>query len=461
MKPVKYPIILAIVLSIFAAASVSQADEFSADSIKNIAKKCARHRLGKGVNNLNDPNSYYGTSQYNWDIGAYMTGIMALYRLVNEQWVLDSATKWANNANWTPDGGINATGDAQCCEQAFCEMYLLTSNPANLTKMAKPTLDNMKQMYDVNRSTGRVRWWWSDALYMSPPSLARVFQIYETSDPTTSNRLLDSMTKYWKDCAAYLYNTQYHLWWRDGTVINSHTANGSLVFWSGCNAWAIAGLARVLQSMPADYKDRPYFVQQFKDVCNALRTVPALGTDGLWRTSLLDYNQYPEKESIASAFFGFAFLWGIDNGLLDRATYEPLARKTWSALVANIGSNGMLQWCQTVASGPGDIGQNFSAAEGEGAFCLMAEELTKFLFSTPVNPSARPQLSSRDMGASRMSLVSRNGKVSVQGSGASAAPVALYDVRGKFAGTAGASAAGALPVGVYAVKNAGKVANVK
>jgi unsaturated rhamnogalacturonyl hydrolase len=448
MNPLRFPIIIAIVFSVFAMVSVSQADEFSADSIKNISKRCARHRLGKGVNNLNDPNSYYGTSQINWDIGAYMTGIMALYRITGEKWVLDSATKWANNANWTPGGGINATGDAQCCEQTFCEIYLLNKNAADLNKMAKPTFDNMKQMFDVNRSTGRQRWWWSDALYMSPASVARVYESYKDVAGSNVARLLDSVDVYWRDCAAYLFNNQYKLWWRDGSFINSRTANGSLVFWSGCNAWAIAGLARVLQNLPSNYKDRPYFVQQFKDVCDALRKAPALGTDGLWRTSLLDYNQYPEKESIASAFFGFAFAWGINNGLLDRTMYEPLVRKTWSALVANIGSNGMLQWCQTVASGPGHIGQNFSAAEGEGAFCLLAEELTKMLFPTSTAPVSRLQKSDRG----QVRFDSNNGKMMTCGTYLKSFPAYIVDLRGRIAARAGTPGTITLPAGFYATK---------
>jgi hypothetical protein len=203
--------------------------------------------------------------------------------------------------------------------------------------------------------------------------------------------------------------------------------------------------------MPSTYKDRAYFVQQFKDICNALRQVPALGTDGLWRTSLLDYAQFPEKESIASAFFGFAFAWGINTGLLDRTTYEPLVRSTWSALVANIGSDGRLQWCQTINAQPDHVQQNFSAPEGEGAFCLMAEELTKMLFPTATRSAMQPQLSSRCRGVNRMILISGDGKV--PGHSANAASVELYNLRGRIVGNAAGSGAVVPPAGVYAVKS--------
>jgi rhamnogalacturonyl hydrolase YesR len=448
MKPCTLVIAGSIFVSAFTAGTFSQTNEFSPDSIKSIAKKCAMFRLKRGVNKLTDA---YGTNQITWDIGAYMTGIMALYRTSGEQWVLDSATKWATNANWSPGAGINTTvADDQCCEQTFCDIYLLKKNASDLDKMTKPSLNNMIQMFDVNRSTGRARWWWSDALYMAPPAIARIFETYKTADAQDANRLLDSLDVYWRDCAAYLYSSQYKLWFRDGSYIypKVKTANGSPVFWSGCNAWAVAGLARVLQFMPSTYKSRQYYEQQFKDLCNAIRTAPALGSDGLWRTSLLDYNQYPNKESIASAFFAFAFAWGVDNGLLDSATYKPLVRKTWTALVGNIGSDGRLQWCQTINSQPDNIQQTFSAPEGEGAFMVLGEELIKMMnaVSTRAMPDYRigKGISSLNASWSSSEIPSHY--------------FVMYDMQGRrIGGTFGSASAEPQTAGVRIVKSDGAV----
>jgi len=84
-------------------------------------------------------------------------------------------------------------------------------------------------------------------------------------------------------------------------------------------------------------------------------------------------------ESICSAFFGYCFAFGVNRGYLDRATYEPHIRKTWSQLVKNIAADGRLQWCQEVTERPTAVRQSNSAPEGEGAFMLMAEELAKML----------------------------------------------------------------------------------
>ena len=51
------------------------------------------------------------------------------------------------------------------------------------------------------------------------------------------------------------------------------------------------------------------------------------GSDGLWRTGLLDPDSYPLPENSGSAFFTYALAWGINHGILDRAEYEPVVEK--------------------------------------------------------------------------------------------------------------------------------------
>ena len=70
-----------------------------------------------------------------------------------------------------------------------------------------------------------------------------------------------------------------------------HEANGQKVFWSRGNGWVLAGLALVLQRMPADYPDRAKYEKQFKDM--AARIAGLQQPDGLWRASLLDPGSYP------------------------------------------------------------------------------------------------------------------------------------------------------------------------
>ena len=97
--------------------------------------------------------------------------------------------------------------------------------------------------------------------------------------------------------------------------------------------------------------NRPQFVSQFQDMCAAIKTEQGFNNtsfDGLWTTCMLDHPDYPVPETSGSAFFCFAMAWGVRNGLLDSAIYNPVINKAWRDLVKNIGSDGRLMRCQHV-----------------------------------------------------------------------------------------------------------------
>lgn len=68
---------------------------------------------------------------------------------------------------------------------------------------------------------------------------------------------------------------------------------------------------RILQELPADYPERPFYETLFKEM--AERILSLQQEDGLWRASLLDPGSYPGGE-VSSSGFCYAFAWGINNG---------------------------------------------------------------------------------------------------------------------------------------------------
>jgi rhamnogalacturonyl hydrolase YesR len=167
-------------------------------------------------------------------------------------------------------------------------------------------------------------WWWSDALFMAPPVLARMSVL------TGDRAYLDAMDKQWWRTFARLYDPDESLYFRDERFIERRTANGKKVFWSRGDGWVMAGTARVLESMPADYLSRPRYIAVFQAM--AKRVAGLQQANGLWTASLLDTEAFPEAETSGSAFFVYALAWGINHGLLDRATYLPVVVKGWKAL---------------------------------------------------------------------------------------------------------------------------------
>lgn len=351
--------------------------EFDADSIVNVMKRLAKYRITRPYNQISN----------NWDGGAYLTGVMALYYTSQDTSYLNFAKQWSQYYNWTPWSGVNTVNaDNICCTQTYSEIYLL--NPINSNNfMISQTKQNLTNFFDVRKITppylDQVGWWWCDALYMAPPAIVRY--VKASNEP----RFLDSLDRYWWSVTGFLYDTAYHFYYRDqgfffdlnGAVDYKHARNGKPVFWSCGEAWVIAGMARVLQYMPATYTNRPKWVKQFKDMCAAIKAEQGSNNtsyDGLWTTSMLDHPDYPYPETSGSAFFCFAMAWGVRNGLLDSATYTPCINKAWRDLVKCIGTDGRLLRCQHVDWMP-EINLKADSAnsspEGEGAFLQAGYEM--------------------------------------------------------------------------------------
>jgi rhamnogalacturonyl hydrolase YesR len=102
---------------------------------------------------------------------------------------------------------------------------------------------------------------------------------------------------------------------------------------------------------------------------------------GFWYVNLGDPTQFPGPETSGTAFFTYGLAWGIDNGILDPATYTPVALAGWRALVnTSVQPSGLLGYVQGPGSGPAD-GQPVTASStqsyGVGAFLLAGSELLR------------------------------------------------------------------------------------
>jgi rhamnogalacturonyl hydrolase YesR len=205
------------------------------------------------------------------------------------------------------------------------------------------------------------QWTWCDALFMSPPALAMA------AKATGESKYLDFMNKMWWKVTDYLYDPQEQLYYRDSRFFNTK------VFWSRGNGWVLAGLARVLQSLPSDYPERPRYVALFQEM--APRIASLQQPDGYWRSNLLDPKALPLPETSGTAFYVYALTWGVNEGLLDRAQYEPVIAKGWAALVQAVQPDGMLGYVQRIGDQPGDTSKSTTEIYGVGAFLLAGSEV--------------------------------------------------------------------------------------
>jgi len=97
--------------------------------------------------------------------------------------------------------------------------------------------------------------------------------------------------------------------------------------------------------------------------------------DGTWRASLLDPASYPAKETSGTAFYTYALAWGINHGLLDKATYVPVVWKAWNALAGAVHPGGKLGYAQQIGAAPGHVTYEDTEVYAVGAFLLAGCEV--------------------------------------------------------------------------------------
>jgi unsaturated rhamnogalacturonyl hydrolase len=177
------------------------------------------------------------------------------------------------------------------------------------------------------------------------------------------------------DHVKLLYDPEEHLYFRDASYLGKHEANGRKLFWSRGNGWVMGGIARVLDYMPKNYPARPKYVAQFREMAAAV--IKVQGEDGLWRSGLLDPQAYPLPEASGSAFIAYALAWGVNQGILDRNTYAPAARKAWAGLLTHVYADGRLGCIQPVGAAPGQFKTTSSFVYGVGAFLLAGSQMQR------------------------------------------------------------------------------------
>ena len=299
-----------------------------------------------------------------WTYAALYPGLIAASATTGDAKYRQAVYDFGKSQNWQLGPRFDHADD-QAIAQSYLDLFLEKPEP--------PEMATVKEHFDKLRSQpftpGKLTWWWCDALFMAPPAWAR---LYKTTGDTA---YLDTMDRQWWATSEVLYDNSQHLFSRDASFLDKHEKNGKKIFWSRGNGWVMAGLVRVLEEMPASYPDRARYVQQFQQMAASVKAVQ--GGDGLWRPGLLDADAYPLPEVSGSAFFTYALAWGVNQGVLDRATYRPVVERAWKGLVSHIYEDGRLGSIQPIGAAPGDYGPTASYVFGVGAFLLAGSEMDR------------------------------------------------------------------------------------
>lgn len=307
-----------------------------------------------------------------WTYGALYVGMNKWAAMSDEPHYYDFLRSIGDKNNWDLGPG-KYHADDQAVGQTYLELYRKFGEPKMLEKTLERTRwirdNSSSQPMRLNHYEFTERWTWCDALFMAPPVWAKLSNI--TGDASYR----EWMFKEYQATAKHLYDKREHLFFRDEHFIDARE-QGKKVFWSRGNGWVFAGLTLIIPELP-EGKERDYFVKLYKDMAPVIGRLQT--KEGHWPMSLLAAEQYPQPETSGSAFFTYGLAWGINNGLISRAKYEPVVRKGWGNLVSHVNSDGLLGYVQPVGAAPGSARADKSEVYGVGAFLAAGSEVYKLL----------------------------------------------------------------------------------
>ena len=314
----------------------------------------------------------------NWHLATYYVGLMETYKELGGRKYFDFLYQLGEQHGWGTEDDIY-DADRMAIGQIYIDIFKEKQEPEIIERIRWVLDAHLKRRPDTDvRFEGneyRREWWtWCDALFMAPPTFAKMYEL------TGEEKYLNYAIKHWLTTTDYLWSEEHDLVYRDDRYFDRTSASGKAVFWSRGNGWVFGGLVHMLKIIPKDHPKRPEFVKQFKEMAAKLKEVQH--PDGMWRPSLLDEKEFPEPETSGSAFFCYGMLWGINNGLLPEEDYEAVAVKAWNALVDKVDNDGMVGYVQPPGVEPKSFASDDWHEYGTGAFLLAGVELYRSLSET-------------------------------------------------------------------------------
>ena len=210
------------------------------------------------------------------------------------------------------------------------------------------TNDVQKSMFGgwFHKSTDYTDQMWCDGQYMGPALLAQI--IKHTGKTTNiSDNDWDIIANQFSITWAQLYDKTTGLLYHGFTANPGDNASSSWAgiskdnvyhsasFWGRANAWYFLALVDILEVMPTNNTYYNTFKGYLSNLAKGIANYQDKGT-GCWYQvmdkvpALLTGNYL---EASCSSIFTAGYLKAIRLGLLDKATYEPIAKKAYEGLV--------------------------------------------------------------------------------------------------------------------------------
>ena len=301
-----------------------------------------------------------------WTWSVLYSGFMATSDSLHDPKYSNAMLEMSKKFDWQLRSHL-PDADDQSIGQTYLELYFQHKDPAMIAP-TRAELDALLTSPRVAKKAGMgIPWWWCDALFMAPPVWARMYKA------TGDRKYIGYLDEEWAKTSDLLYDKKEHLYARDVSYLTKTEANGKKMFWSRGEGWVLGGLVRTLEYLPKDDPAREKYVTQLQQMAAALSGIQ--GSDGLWRSGLLDPQSYALPEVSGSALITFGIAKGINDGYLDRAKYRPVVERAWAGMLKHVYADGRLGCIQQTGAEPAPFRETASYTYGVGGFLLAGSEI--------------------------------------------------------------------------------------
>ncbi len=326
-------------------------------------------------------NPHPATPTRAWEISPYYDGLIELSRVSGDPAYWAEVVRHGQGVGWTPYSR-KYHADDHAVGHAWLETYRADTSKKERLNPFKKHFDSIiedakdPKYADKKGDNNPVNTWvWCDALFMAPPTLARLYAI------TGDQKFLDYMDKEYKWCYDRLWDKDDKLFYRDGNYIGKQNVNGKKIFWGRGNGWVFGGLTMILPELKKDNPSYAFYKQLFLEMAESI--AKAQMPDGLWGVNLGDQNEkYAGGETSSSGFCLYGLAWGINNGYLEKAKYWPIVLKGWQGLTTRVLESGKVGYVQPVGAAPDAFSKEQTQSYGIGVFLLAGSEIARALDKT-------------------------------------------------------------------------------
>ena len=267
----------------------------------------------------------YGGAGYAWTF-AYVASLQFTKLTADtatNATLISGFDRYASGSTAAPDNSASATVDDRAFGDLPLEIYIENQD----TKSEKLGIDRADMQWAATTADGITKdaRYWADDMFMITG--LQVYAYRATKDMKYLTRMALTMKAY----LAALQQADGNFW---------HTKQ-SKAYWGRANGWVAAGMAELLQDLPAG-ADRDAVMAGYKKQMDGLLPLQITsGADaGMWRQVLDLATSNPE--SSCTAMFTFALITGIRNGWLTDPKYIAAAKNGWIALGNKTNASGVL-----------------------------------------------------------------------------------------------------------------------